>query len=197
MSAFNGDFQAEARIKHIQKTFNCPIGIETGTLRGWTTVAMATMFPKVFTIEAELTNFSISRMLLKPIKNVKMLYGNSGEILDTLLAELSPTLASNERIFLYLDAHWNEYWPLLDELRAIAKHLKHKACIVIDDVQVPGRPDIPFDSYGGHACSYEYVKPVLIEIYGGEQMYVVEYMYPDDESVLKCHAKLLITPKTI
>ena len=195
MPAFNGDKQVEVRVSQLRETFNCPIAIETGTLRGETAKFLSSIFLKVFTIEAELSNYAISQMLLIDHKNVRVIFGDSGKVLDTVLEELVLTLSPHERIFFYLDAHWNEYWPLLDELRAIGKHLGHRCVIMIDDIQVPNRPDIPFDSYNGNACSYEYVKPVLDSIFGNEQFYTVEYLFPQDETVQTCHAKLLILPK--
>ena len=192
MSAFNGDKQVQARVKQIQTQFSCPIGIETGTLRGWTTAALSDIFPKVFTIENDLTSYAVSKILLSEKKNVQLFLGNSGEVLVSLLQELKPTLTDNQHIFFYLDAHWNEFWPLLDELHSIDKHIGPKSVIMIDDIQVPGRPDIPFDSYNGLACSYEYVKPVLDKIY--DDTYTIEYLFPSDDSVQRCHAKLLICP---
>jgi hypothetical protein len=64
----------------------------------------------------------------------------------------------NKRILFYLDAHWGEYWPLKDEILSIANSCaKNKCLIIIDDVLVPWRADIPYDEYHGQPLSLEYV----------------------------------------
>ena len=90
-----------------------------------------------------------------------------------LLKDLLPSL-QHERILCYLDAHWNEYWPLLDEIKEIGKTHRDNCIIVVDDVLVPGRKDIPFDSYHDHPCSHEYVKSQLQEVFTEYQyLYVI------------------------
>jgi hypothetical protein len=72
------------------------------------------------------------------------------------LGALGPALPDETLYF--LDAHWQEYWPLLDEIKAIRRET---GVIVIHDMKVPGRPELGFDSYGGKALAYEYVREAL------------------------------------
>jgi hypothetical protein len=63
-----------------------------------------------------------------------------------------------------LDAHWQDYWPLLNELKEIAKTHNNTCCIVIDDFQVPNRP-FKYDSYKNQPLNLQYVKQELKNIY--------------------------------
>ncbi len=61
----------------------------------------------------------------------------------------------------YLDAHWYNYWPLLNEINAISEHFKDNCIIIIDDFLVPGRPELTFDTYKGTPNSLEFIKESL------------------------------------
>jgi hypothetical protein len=74
---------------------------------------------------------------------------------------------SGKRVLFYLDAHWHDYWPLRDELRAIAGIDGPRPVVVIHDVQVPGRPHLGFDAYHGTPLDLEYVRDGLDAIYHG------------------------------
>jgi len=52
-----------------------------------------------------------------------------------------------EPIMFYLDAHWEQYWPLADELKYIEKRWP-ASIIVIDDAFVPDKPNFG-GSFGG------------------------------------------------
>jgi len=91
-----------------------------------------------------------------------------------------------------LDAHWEQHWPLLDELRQIARTHKDNCIIVIDDFKVSGRSDIPYDFYaidGGHLeCSLPYIKKDLDQVFS---KYTIHYVIPKN---LEMRAKLLVIP---
>jgi hypothetical protein len=52
-----------------------------------------------------------------------------------------------EHVLFYLDAHWGDDLPLMEELTIIAPNWSESA-IVIDDFQVPGDSGYGFDDYG-------------------------------------------------
>jgi len=89
----------------------------------------------------------------------------------------------------YLDAHWEDYWPLRDEIIEIGKTHYDNCVIVIDDCKVPGRHDIPFDQYKGKECSFEYIQDLLRFVFSG---YEIDYLIPAN---VQNRAKLVIMPK--
>jgi hypothetical protein len=64
-----------------------------------------------------------------------------------------------DKTLFFLDAHWQSYWPLKDEIRAISPG---KGIIVIHDAQVPSS-DLGYDVWDGHAISYEYLRDVFLQ----------------------------------
>jgi hypothetical protein len=63
--------------------------------------------------------------------------------------------------FYWLDAHGHGFdWPLAFEVEFITSHY-NKSFILIDDFQVPGKPQFSYDISTGNTCSYETIKPYI------------------------------------
>lgn len=144
--------------------------VETGTYLGWSTAFFSDYFDQVHTIEIVQHNYEIAGDFLKNRANVFIHLGSSEKVLSALL----PSLADRPVLF-YLDAHWEKYWPLLDELKEISKTHRDNCIIVIDDFKVPNRPDIPYDRYGPHECSLAYVHESLKKVF---TQYYYFYLIP-------------------
>jgi predicted O-methyltransferase YrrM len=156
---FNGnlEFGTELLEKYL-KPFEIQACIETGTYKGGSTVWFAQHLPEVHTIEINisLTHENMARFAQFP--NIQAHHGNSPSVLRQLLSNWS----GSKRTLFYLDAHWNDYWPLNDELIEISKSaLKSNCIVVIDDFKVPDRPDVPFDRYKDQPLDYNFVKTAL------------------------------------
>jgi len=183
--AFNQDPVCEGVISRLIRYYKIDTCVETGTYLGNTTRWFASKVKNVHTIE--LNEMLYLMIHFDEYPNVTHHYGNSAETVKTLL----PLLDADNRIMFYLDAHWNDYWPLLDEIRAIANSkFKGRCVIVIDDFKIPDRPDIPFDSYGDIPLDYEYVREALDLAIPG---HVITYYIPDDDH-LKSRGRLVACP---
>lgn len=169
---------------YLQQEYNLKVAVETGTWKGESTALFALLFSEVHTIEVLDSHYKIATENLAQFSNTHCHFGSSPETLNRIL----PALAGQPALF-YLDAHWNEYWPLLDELDAISKTHKDNCVVVIDDIKVPGRPEIPYDSYGKSECSYEYVQEQLSKIF---TEYTVHYLVPRH---VVARAKMVVIPK--
>jgi hypothetical protein len=130
--------------------------IETGTFMGDTLMAVSPNFKQNWSVEAqnnffELTSFRFSSGVRK---NVKILEGESPEILPTIFSELDQRPEENKKSIIFLDAHFSgaidgetaskhithnseKYGkcPLLQELDAISKHSIKDHLILIDDMR--------------------------------------------------------------
>jgi predicted O-methyltransferase YrrM len=174
-----GDF-----IQALGKDFHIETAIETGTSTGDTTRFLSQCFDEVHTIEVSDETFKTTTENLKNFSNIHFHLGSSEQILPQIL----PGLKDKRAIF-YLDAHWNEYWPLLDELEEIGKTHKDNCIIVIDDFRVPKRRDIQFDQYGKNKCSYKYIAKQLDKVFSNYDYY---YVIPKN---LASRAKFVAIPK--
>jgi predicted O-methyltransferase YrrM len=139
--------------------------VETGTFRGYSTEVVARHRPAlpVFTVEVVESTYQRSARALRRYANVTPMLGSSDRVVRQLLV-------AEQRLgpfpLFYLDAHWQTFWPLRDELSAIGQW-GGKAVIVIDDFEVPGQPQFGFDVDGGgeqtagHKCNLDYIRPAL------------------------------------
>lgn len=173
LKGFEGDTIMRNRIAEIIKEKNLNRVIETGTFLGGTTKIFADMVAKVDTIELSDEYFAKATNYLNGIDNVTMHKGSSEKVLDAILSEVNPKSPTKNNIFCFLDAHFNEYNPLLDELAVIAKH-KLKPVIAIHDFKVPNRPDLGFDVYENIIYQWNWIEESIERIYGAGK-YVVEY----------------------
>lgn len=136
---------------HRQHAFRC--AVETGTWKGHTTVWLASVFDRVFTVEVNAERFGANKARFAAYDNIEALQGDSPRVLLELLPRLPfPLLA-------FLDAHWKDQWPLRDELKILLS-VRRPKLIAIHDFQVPGR-DFGYDAYQGRACSLDYIADLL------------------------------------
>lgn len=182
-SAFNNAPEIGAFVAYLKRNFSIDVAIETGTCSGSSTVFFSLLFNEVHTMEIVEEFYKGACTNLRFCNNVICHLGSS----EKILAELLPSLKGKPILF-YLDAHW-QYWPLLDELEEISKTHRDNCIIIVDDFKVPGRKDIPYDSYNNHECSYEYIKDQLDKVYSE---YTYHYVIPKNKH---SRAKFVAIPK--
>lgn len=138
--------------------------IETGTHVGDTTEYLAQTYPhmKIITCETDSERYHLAEMRLEEYKNV--------EVVNESSAELLPKLKGKYKNCLYfLDAHWDKYLPLLDELKNITTGV---VCIHDFDIN---NPRFGYDVCGGIKLCKEYIQPVVSQtIYCNNENYVYE-----------------------
>ena len=138
-------------VLHRQHRFCC--AVETGTWKGHTTVALATMFPRVYTIEVDRQRYEANRPRFAAYNNIVAVLGDSPRMLVDLMDTFEFPL------FALLDAHWGEKWPLRDELKILLS-VRRPKLVAIHDFKVPGR-EFGYDRYGDQECSLDYVADLL------------------------------------
>ncbi len=120
--------------------------IETGTYRGGTARALASVFASVITIELSRPLHERAVTRLRDVPQVRAMHGHSSEVLHGLVRSDIPTLY-------FLDGHWSggstegadDECPVLDELAAIAAGHRDD-CLVIDDARLfTSTPPPPHD----------------------------------------------------
>ena len=119
--------------------------VETGTFRGCTTEFMSRIAAcPIHTVEQHPRYYGYSRARLWKRGNVHGYWMDTLAFLRTKAGELLDPMA---RTFFYLDAHWESFLPLRDELELIFGRFR-RAVIMIDDFKVPDDPGYRFDAYG-------------------------------------------------
>lgn len=114
--------------------------VETGTFRGDTSLALASRFQEVHTIEIHPRLAELARRRFKHHPEIHFHEGDSPEV----LSELCPNLMGP--VLFYLDGHDSggvtgsgaHACPVLDELAAISSACKTPYAVVIDDARLFG-----------------------------------------------------------
>lgn len=161
---YEGDRFIGEEIAKLVKEHGIEQIIETGTYLGNTTKKLVLMAPTL-SIEINVENWRRAKINCEGIKGIDLLFGNSIDMLKEYLP-----LYTDKKLLFFLDAHWGEYCPLLDELELIANH-GIKPVIVIHDFKVPKRPELGFDSYNGQPFELEWIEKSLEKIYGSNFAY--------------------------
>lgn len=154
--SFNCDREEEKSVKSLIKKFNIQCCIETGTYTGCTTEWFSKLVEQVYTVEIDEKLYNNALQKFKNINNIKITKANSKNWLKTLL----PTIKDKYKyVLFYLDAHWEKYWPLIDELKIISEHYNNDNgfIIVIDDFKVPNR-NFQFDKYKEQPNNIDFIK---------------------------------------
>jgi hypothetical protein len=134
--------------------------VETGTYLGTTTEVMADTGLPTFSIEANRRFYGFARARLWRRKNVRLFQGDSRAVLRKLFA--NPKLRLSDRVlFFYLDAHWNDDLPLLQELNIIFARCS-AAIVMVDDFKVPFDAGYGYDNYGPEeVLCLDYIAPII------------------------------------
>jgi hypothetical protein len=142
---FNGQRRRATAVREIFARVPFQVVIETGTFLALTTTFLRglTSAP-IATIEINPDYHLYSRRRLRNAQGVECLLGDSPEVLARLADE--PALTSGP-VFFYLDAHWLDHLPLLDELRVIRRGWPEFVAL-IDDFRVEGDDGYGYDDYG-------------------------------------------------
>ena len=191
--AFNNDNTILDTLKILIDTFEINYIIETGTYQGNTTQNLAINFPNIPIVTIEIDNkfYIKSKDKLLKYNNISCINSSSDNLLNVLLK----TLKCNTILF-YLDAHGEEYWPLLDELDYIGENCKDNCCIVIDDFKVPNR-NFNYDRYGLQVLDIDYIKDHICKIFKHPFFFFndkTNRTHPDTNQRMNAVGKIYIYP---
>ncbi len=132
-------------INSFRQKYSIKILIETGTFQGEMVFAQRNNFDKIYSVELSRDLFQTAKKRLKAYTNIKLIEGDSGEILNNLIKEI------NQPALFWLDGHYSGFetakgkieTPVMQELEIIlSSSLKH--IILIDDARLfNGENDYP------------------------------------------------------
>jgi predicted O-methyltransferase YrrM len=149
------DTYLKEKIQEIIKNYNINTIIETGINNGDSTIEFSKMVEKVIGIDImeSCIHTTYEKLEKHSIQNVELYIGNSPEILSKII----PSIDVDNTIF-FFDAHWYDYWPIIDEIEKIPKN---KGIIIVHDFFVPNNTDLGYDVYKNIKFDYEYIKNAL------------------------------------
>lgn len=150
---FNGDTFICQKFLELKKQYSITTAIETGSCFYSTTEWLAENFEQVYTVEI---NNDFARHGLHKVENrsnVQWAIGDSLHFLPVLKHKIQ-----YERCIFFIDSHWEEHCPLLDELQIIAElELSQPPIITIHDF-FTGNPELGYDTYHGQPYTMEWIQ---------------------------------------
>lgn len=169
---FNGDTYICEKFLELKEQYDIKTVIETGTCFGVTTKWLAENFEFVFTVEINEEFANFARKRLAGMGNVISIVHDSVLMLKHVNNLINPERQQTRFIF-FLDAHWGEHCPLLDEIEAISRiGLKQAPVIAIHDFYT-GSEQLGYDSYNGQPFTYDFIKPAVEQV---EKVYGIQYV---------------------
>jgi hypothetical protein len=142
---FNGQRRRVAAVRAIFAAVAFGAVVETGTYRALTTLFLRRLTDApIATIEINPRYHAYSRRRLAGARDVYTFLGDSPGVLRLLAADAAWTATPT---FFYLDAHWLDNLPLVDELRVIDRAWADYVAL-IDDFRVDGDEGYGYDDYG-------------------------------------------------
>lgn len=171
LKGFEADSFLKERVAEVIKEKGIKRVIECGTFLGGTTMQLAKMVPAVDTIEINDEYFrrASQNIIHAEGGNVMAWKGNSLDILPKLL----PSVIAEETMF-FLDDHWYEQNPLIEQLEMFAEWKLKPAAILIHDFKVPGHPELGFDTYENIVYEWDWIAESVEKVYGKDG-YAIEY----------------------
>ena len=126
--------------------YKCDSIIETGTHLGDTTCFLAKTYPhlKIITCESNRMFYDISKTRLSKYDNVEVVHDSSEKVIEK-------HLSTTQFPLIYLDAHWEDYWPLQDEI----KHITH-GIVCVGDFNIKDAR-FGFDTYNDIVCDLSHL----------------------------------------
>lgn len=155
---FNAQTFRQQIFLELIRNINFSAIVETGTYRG-TTAAYMHEFSQlpVYTVELSPEFYGYAKTRFRLHKKISLSHADSRAFLRRLSADAD---LIGKQIFFYLDAHWGEELPLLEEIEIIFRNWR-KAVIMIDDFKVPDDKGYSYDDFGpGKALTLDYLSPL-------------------------------------
>ncbi len=158
--AFNGQQFRIHMFEDLHAALKFSAFVESGSYRGVTTEYFAEFGIPVYAVESNLRFYTFARLRLKRFDDrLHLTCADSRHYLHQLAYDRR---FPRQRVFFYLDAHWEEDLPLREELEIIYNFWPD-AVVMVDDFQVPGTR-YAYDDYGeGKVLNVDYLRslPVL------------------------------------
>jgi hypothetical protein len=153
--AFNGQESRKAMFIDLQSQIKFDAIVETGTFKGTSTrfLHKSSGLP-VHTVEYDARHYGFAKARFLTNSKVSTNLSDSRLFLKNLI---NSNQLNHKKLFFYLDAHWGDDIPLIEELVLIFNHWEN-AVVMIDDFQIIDDNGYTFDDYGnGNALTLDYI----------------------------------------
>lgn len=174
---FGFDIHFALEVDYLLNKYKCDAFIETGTHLADTTYYLSKLYPDLTIISSEIDElyYSISKDRLKNRQNVQLFFESSEKVIQK-------TNNKYKVPFYYLDAHWEDYWPLVDEISNIERGIVCVGDFYIDRTNYNFPIKYGFDTYNNIRCD----KDLIAKCTGYNTAIYANNIYNLDKYPLPC-----------
>jgi len=157
---FNGDGYVCKEFLKLKEKFNLNVAVETGSCMYSTTKWLGENFEKVYTAEVNAEYAQHGTHKIAEMHNVFPEISDSVIFLNNMMGRLQ----KEDRVIYFLDAHWGNHCPLIEELRALAKSPTEFPPVIAIHDWYTGDETLGWDEYNGQRFEYSWIEPIIKEL---------------------------------
>jgi hypothetical protein len=167
---FNGDNYVCQEFLKLKEKYNINVAIETGSCLYSSTTWIADNFDKVYTVEINREYAQHGVHKISHRSNVHLFIDDSVNWMKNILPN---HINNQDQCIYFLDAHWGDHCPLLEEIQLISNISQKPPIIVIHDFYT-GDPNLGYDTYKNQPFTWDWIKPSVDVV---KEKFGVEYSH--------------------
>jgi hypothetical protein len=167
---FNGDNYVCQEFLKLKEIYNINVAVETGSCLYSTTSWLGDNFKRVYSVEInqEFAKHGVHKVSHK--SDVHVFINDSIKWIESILPN---HINTEDQCIYFLDAHWGDHCPLLEEILHISKISQKPPIIVIHDFYT-GDPSLGYDTYKNQPFTWDWIKPSVDIV---EENFGVKYLH--------------------
>jgi hypothetical protein len=157
---FNGDSFICKEFLRLKDELGLTMAVETGSCLYSTTKWLGENFDKVLTVDNNAAFTVHGQHKIADMENVIASIDDSVTFLLSVVKNFDKT----DRVIYFLDAHWGEHCPLLDELKALTLSQTELPPVIAIHDWYTGNEAFGWDEYKGQRFDYEWIEPIIKQL---------------------------------
>jgi hypothetical protein len=178
---FNGDAFVCKEFLKIKEQLDITVSVETGSCMYSTTQWMGQNFNRVHTVEL---NADYAKHGAHKVADMQNVYP---EINDSVLflKELMGRLDKKDRVIYFLDAHWGNHCPLIDELNVLTLSPTELPPVIVIHDWYTGDDRLGWDEYNGQRFEYSWIEPKIKDLENAHGCVYTHYFNTESENGMR------------
>jgi len=178
---FNGDSFVCKEFLKIKEQLGITVSVETGSCMYSTTQWMGQNFDRVHTVELNAAYAQHGTHKVADMHNVHP------EINDSVLflKELMGRLDKKDRVIYFLDAHWGNHCPLIEELNVLTLSPTELPPVIVIHDWYTGDDRLGWDEYNGQRFEYSWIAPVIKNLENAHGCVYTHYFNTESENGMR------------
>lgn len=167
---FNGDNYVCREFLNLKEKYKINVAVETGSCLYSSTSWFADNFDRVYTVEI---NQEFARHGVHKVSHKSNVHVFIADSVNWLASVLPNHIKPEDQCIYFLDAHWGDHCPLIDEILNLSCISQKPPVIVIHDFYT-GDESLGYDTYKNQPFTWDWIKSSVDVL---EQKFGVKYSH--------------------